>query len=132
MRLVVALIALLFMRHYGYQVLTDVWGHSAKVWFYAIGGFQEAILWLLIAGSASMTAPSLQRSLAIFAGVWGMTEGAQLGICRLMLPSVKGLSSGQGTCDLAFGIPMYALSISAAVLVFAYLIWGEFNGSRSS
>jgi hypothetical protein len=131
MPLILALLALLFIRHYSHDSLAGMFGLSSAAWFYVMGGYQEAILWFIVGGAASMGKPCLQRTLGMLVGTWGVAEGLMMGTCRIAA-SPQSLTPGQGLCDLALGIPAYSISIGAVLLMLAYILLGNLYGQRSS
>lgn len=112
MKVGLALLALVFLRHYGSAGLTGVFDLDHRAWFYILGGFQEAILWLFLSAFFMFHVKSW---LPLIVCAWGATEGLMIGGCRLAMGyleiPVSQIRAGQGACDAVTGLPVYSTGL---------------------
>lgn len=107
MKLGIALLILVSLRHNGSFWINDLTGFPQKGAFYVMGGAWEAVLCLVLATYLWRQ----KEHIGVFACVVGASEGIQMAVCRLLQgPSAKNL------CDTYFGLPVGATIVSLYVL----------------
>lgn len=104
-----ALLVVAVAVYFGPEVLPDIFGGSGAAWAYVVYGGEASFLWAVVFAL-------VPRFEARAVAAWGVLEALQRPVCRLAFPMGQAPSlDGQSLCDAAFGIPMSALSVIAAL-----------------
>lgn len=108
------------------EVLPIVFGGTRGAWEYVATGAEAAFLW-------SVVFFFVNRFEARAVAAWGVFEALQRPVCRLAFPMDRAphLDSGQNLCDAAFGVPMSALSVLAALGLAALLQETQYGTRRA-
>lgn len=116
MRLAAALLVLVCVTHFGYEVLAlfyDQHAAAAKAWFYILRGVEGFALFAIVA--------SLARSrLVMVVCALGMSEEGMTAACRASKPigEVPGYVPFEGLC----GSGWYSFGVAAIILVALWLL----------
>lgn len=106
------------------EVLPTLIGGTRGAWEYSAYGLEASFLW-----SVAFLLVNQFEARAVAA--WGAFEALQRPVCRLAFPMdhPPQIDPGQSLCDAAFGVPMSALSVVAALGLAA--VAQEFGRARS-
>lgn len=100
--------------YFGPEVLPALLGGTHSAWAYVLYGYEASFLWCV-------TFALCKRPEAKAVAAWGAFEAMQRPVCRLAFQMDKApdLGGSPGLCDAAFGVPMSALSVLAALALAA-------------
>lgn len=120
----VALLLLAVAVYFGPEVMHGLTGGTTGAWEYVTYGFESSFLWAVV---FALVPRFEARAIA----AWGAFEAIQRPVCRLAFPMDRppDLQGAQSLCDAAFGVPMSALSVVAALGLAAVV--EEFGRARS-
>lgn len=96
--------------YFGPEAMSHLAGGTKQAWEVVFYGGEAAFLWTVVfAFVPTYTA----RAVA----AWGVLEALQRPVCRLAFPMdhAPDIGTAANLCDAAFGLPMSALSIVAAL-----------------
>jgi hypothetical protein len=119
-RLASLLLVLVVTTHYAYAPLSEFYGNpqaASKAIFYILRGVEGfilyAVVWSLSRGGIAV---------ALACG-WGMLESAQTSICRMAIGIERTATASpySGLCDVVTGLPVYALTMVAALIVASFI-----------
>lgn len=105
-----ALLVVAVAVYFGPEVLPVLLGGTRGAWEYVMSGAEASFLWAVV----FVLVPRFEaRAVA----AWAAFEALQRPVCRLAFPMDRApsLDGAQSLCDAAFGIPMSALSVIAAL-----------------
>lgn len=129
-----ALLALVFARHYMPAQIAGAYGLHEGAWFYVFGGYQEALLWLLLLGWVTEKHQGWQRRMAALACCWGAAEGLMMGGCRIGLAAMgktpADIPRSAGACDVVFDAALYPKAVLFILLCMVWVFWKKRETKR--
>lgn len=96
--------------YFGPEIFPSLFGGTRAAWEYVLNGGEAAFLW-------AMMFALLPRFDTRAVAAWGILEALQRPVCRLSFPMDRppDLNGSVSLCDAAFGIPLSAMSVVAAL-----------------
>jgi hypothetical protein len=109
-----ALLVVAALSYFGPEALPTLFGGTRAAWQYVLNGVEASFLWAFVFAF-------VPRFEARAIAAWAMFEAMQRPVCRLAFPMDRApdLGGAVGLCDAAFGVPMSALSVVAALALAA-------------
>ena len=127
--LAVLLLLGFFIRHMGVGCIAAESHMTQAAVFYILGGFWEVVLCSALLLIAWGCKASIWRNLTMAAMGIGISEGLQVGVCRMCISDIKAVPTGVNLCDYLTGLP---IGISLVCLYFFILCWSVGHATRAA